>query len=596
VHVDEAVAIGIQRLRVIDVETGDQPIYNEDRSVVVVLNGEIYNFRELRRELEGRGHAFSTAGDTEVIVHLYEELGDACVERLAGMFAFALWDLRKQRLLVARDRVGKKPLYYHRGATGLLFASELQALMANRSVPRDLDPSSLDEFLAYGYINAPETIWRGVSKLAPGHLMSWQEGELAEVRRWWELDYTSKTTAELPELEAEIRARISKAVQRRMIADVPLGAFLSGGIDSSIVVSEMAHQSPNPVKTFSIGFEQEAYNELPGARMVAERFATDHTEFTVKPEAVELMPKLVRHYGEPYADSSAIPSFYLAELTRRHVTVALNGDGGDESFGGYLRYAANVATGWVDSVPRPLRRAGERAATRILAERQRRTGSAYARRYLTTLASDAPDRYAAHVGIFDAAERANLLDPDLIDEIDPARAPGMIRQPWAAAGAGSRLDVLLKTDVETYLPGDLLVKMDIATMAHSLEGRSPLLDHEVMELAASIPARYKIRGRQKKWILRDAYRGIIPDEILDGRKRGFGVPIGAWFRDELRDWTREVLFQPELAGGMLRPQPVRALVDMHQSGATDASFQIWALLCLEFWHRETDRAAEDRCG
>ena len=595
-HLSDRVGLGIQRLRVIDLETGDQPIYNEDRSVVVVLNGEIYNFRELREDLQRKGHSFSTAGDTEVIVHLYEEHGERCVERLAGMFAFALWDERRRRLLIARDRVGKKPLHYHHARDGSLqFASELQALMADRGIPRNLDPSSLDEFLAYGYINAPHTIWRGVQKLPPGHLLLWEDGEL-ELHRWWELDYGEKLTAELPELEGELRARVSAAVRRRMVADVPLGAFLSGGIDSSIVVSEMAFHSSKPVRTFSIGFGHDAYNELPQARLMAERFGTEHTEFTVTPDAVGLLPKLAHHYGEPYADSSAIPSFHLAELTRQDVTVALNGDGGDESFGGYLRYAADAATGWLDAIPSPPRQLVAGLAGRMLSAGERRGYAGYARRYLTTLGEAAPDRYAAHVGIFDGAERERLLDPDVRREIDPARAPGMIRSRWERANGASTLDVILGTDVETYLPGDLLTKIDIATMAYSLEARSPLLDHEVMEFAAALPARYKVRGRQKKWLLRRAYRWQLPAAVLDGPKRGFGVPIADWLRGELSGWTREMLFAADAGGGLIDPVEVRRIVSEHQAGRGDRSYEIWSLLCLESWRREFADGTGDSAG
>ncbi len=319
----DGVGLGIQRLRVIDLETGDQPVYNEDRSVVVVLNGEIYNYRELRRELEGRGHAFSTHGDTEVIVHLYEEEGPDLVQRLSGMFAFALWDQRRERLLIARDRVGKKPLFYSEQGGSLSFASELGALMADPTIPREVDAAAIDCYLAYGYIQAPRSIWSAVKKLPPAHTLAWEDGKTS-IERYWRLDYSRKADAPLPELEEELRSRVSAAVRRRMIADVPLGALLSGGVDSAIVVSEMAAAAPDRVKTFSIGFAQEEYNELPLARLTAERFGTDHEEFTVEPDAIEIVPKLVRHYGEPFADSSAIPSFYLAELTRRA------GDGGAE--------------------------------------------------------------------------------------------------------------------------------------------------------------------------------------------------------------------------------------------------------------------------
>ena len=585
-HSANGVGLGIQRLRVIDLERGDQPIYNEDRSVVTVFNGEIYNYGELRDELRARGHNFSTDGDTEVIVHLYEELGPKLVERLSGMFALALWDERRRRLVIARDRVGKKPLYYCERDGELSFASELAALVQDPGVPRELDPSSLDCYLAFGYVQAPYSIWRDVRKLPPAHTLVWDDGRTT-LERYWRLDYSHKIDGELPELEGELRARIAASVRRRMVADVPLGAFLSGGVDSSIVVSEMATHSSAPVKTFSIGFEDERYNELPNARLIAERFATDHREFTVQPDAVSLLPELVRHYGEPYADSSAIPSFYLAELTRRHVTVALNGDGGDESFAGYLRHPANSLTGWIDRVPVGLRSTAAALSRRFLSEREQRSGRGYARRYLTTLADSAPDRYAAHLGGLDAARRAALLDPSLVEEIDPERTASVIRDPWCSATGSSRLDVLLQTDVETYLPGDLLPKMDIASMAHSLEARSPLLDPEVMSFAASLPGRYKARLTQKKWMLRRAYRYRLPAAILDGPKRGFGVPLADWFRGELRGWVQEVLFDPETrAGGLTNSRAVEKLVADHQAGHADRASDIWALVFLEMWRRE----------
>ena len=581
----DGVGLGIQRLRVIDLETGDQPVYNEDRSVVVVLNGEIYNYRELRRELEGRGHAFSTHGDTEVIVHLYEEEGPGLVQRLSGMFAFALWDERRKRLLIARDRVGKKPLFYSEQGGTLSFASELGALMADPSIPREVDPTAIDCYLAYGYVQAPRSIWRAVKKLPPAHTLVWEDGKTS-IERYWRLDYSRKADAPLPELEEELRNRVSTAVRRRMIADVPLGALLSGGVDSAIVVSEMAAAAPQRVKTFSIGFAQEEYNELPLARLTAERFGTDHEEFTVEPDAIEVVPKLVRHYGEPFADSSAIPSFYLAELTRREVTVALNGDGGDESFAGYLRYVANNLSGGLDLVPRPLRRGAAAAAERLLRLGDARGLRSYGRRFLTSIGEDAPGRYADHVCIFNRSEREGLLGEAALAAVGGETAD-VIAGPWRAASGRSRLDVLLETDVDTYLPGDLLVKMDIASMAYSLEARSPLLDPELMQFAASLPPRYKSRLTSKKWILRRAYRERVPDEVLDGKKRGFGVPLGAWFRNELRDFTREVLLDPvSLDRGLVRAEPVRALLDQHDLGGADRSMQIWSLLMLELWHRE----------
>ncbi|HEY8082595.1 MAG TPA: asparagine synthase (glutamine-hydrolyzing) [Solirubrobacterales bacterium] len=579
------VGLGIQRLRVIDLETGDQPVYNEDHSVVVVLNGEIYNYRELRRELESRGHSFSTHGDTEVIVHLYEEEGVDLVHRLSGMFAFALWDERRRRLLIARDRVGKKPLFYSERSGSLSFASELGALMADESIPREVDPTAIDCYLAYGYIQAPRSIWRAVKKLPPAHTLVWEDGS-ARIERYWHLDYSQKTDAPLPELEEELRQHIGAAVRRRMIADVPLGALLSGGVDSAVVVSEMAAAATQQVKTFSIGFAQEEYNELPLARLTAERFGTDHEEFTVEPDAIEIVPKLVRHYGEPFADSSAIPSFYLAEITRRQVTVALNGDGGDESFAGYLRYVANNLSGGLDLVPRPLRRGAAGAAERLLRLGDARGLRSYGRRFLTSVGEDAPGRYADHVCIFNRSEREALLGEAALAAVGTETAD-VIARPWREASGRSRLDVLLETDVDTYLPGDLLVKMDIASMAYSLEARSPLLDPELMQFAAALPAKYKARLASKKWILRRAYRGRIPNEVLDGKKRGFGVPLGAWFRNELRDFTRDVLLDPStLDRGLFGEAQVRDLLALHEGGGADRSMQIWALLMLALWHSE----------
>jgi asparagine synthase (glutamine-hydrolysing) len=593
IHQSNGAAIGIQRLRVIDLETGDQPIYNEDRSVAVVLNGEIYNFQELRSGLERRGHSFYTRSDTEVIAHLYEERGPDLVEELNGMFALAVWDERRRRLLLARDRVGKKPLFYAQGEGWLSFASELPALMPDPEIRAAIDPSSIDCYLAYGYIAAPHSIWRDVRKLRPAHTLVWENGE-AKVNRYWRLDYSRKRSDDRRELEEELRERLGAAVRRRMISDVPLGAFLSGGVDSSIVVSEMAAGSTGPVKTFSIGFEEEEYNELPHARVIADRFGTDHHEFVVQPDAIELVPKLVRHYGEPYADSSAIPTFYLAELTRRHVTVALNGDGGDESFAGYLRHVANSLTGHLDSVPRSLRR-GVAALGRTL---PRRPGSksllSRAQRLLVSADADSIERYRRHVSVFNDAERAELLDPDFRASIDEWRAPAVISTPWLAATGSTMLDRLLEVDVNTYLPEDLLVKVDIASMAYSLEARSPFLDPEVMGFAASLPPREKASLGRKKLLLRRAYRGRVPDSILDGAKRGFGVPLGAWFRGDLQGYARDLLLdRTTLDRGYLNESAVRGILDAHAAGQGDRSLQLWALIMLETWHRQLGSGASD---
>ena len=586
IHRDGNVALGIQRLRVIDLDTGDQPIYNEDRSVAVVLNGEIYNYRELRAELRQRGHTLTTNGDTEVIAHLYEEHGIDCVRRLHGMFAFALWDTRRQQLLLARDRVGKKPLLYCERDGVLSFASEMAALLGDHEIPREVDHEALDAYLTLGYVPAPLTALRGVAKLPPAHTLTLRDGR-SELRRYWKLDYSAKLVdVPVDELCERLRAGLLTATKRRMISDVPLGAFLSGGIDSSAVVAAMAQQSAEPVRTFSIGFDHQGFDELPHARQVAERFGTIHEEFQVRADAVEIVPKIVRHYGEPFADSSAIPSFYLAELTRRQVTVALNGDGGDESFGGYTRYVANRLANRLDAIPGPLRRAVAGAAARLPAGGHVGSLQNKTRRFAGALALDAPARYASYMSWFDSAQRRELYTPAFAAGAGLA-GERAIAASWASSSGASVVDKLLEVDVNTYLVGDLIAKIDTATMAYGLEARSPFLDHELMELAASIPASLKVRGSEKKWILRETLRGWLPDEILDRPKQGFSVPLSGWLRGDLRAWSREVLLDCEtLDRGYFRRDVIAGLLDRHAAGRDDDDKRIWALLMLELWHRE----------
>jgi asparagine synthase (glutamine-hydrolysing) len=578
------VGIGIQRLRVIDLETGDQPIYNEDRSIAVVLNGEIYNYRELRAELEEAGHRFATRSDTEVIAHLYEEHGSGLVERLHGMFAFAVWDGPRRTLLLARDRVGKKPLYYHETDGELAFASELNALMADTAIPRRIDPGALDAYLAYGYVPAPLSIWNGVRKLEPAHLLTWKRGQ-AETSRYWSLDYSEKVSGTPRELGEELRRLIEGAVRRRMIADVPLGAFLSGGMDSSIVVAEMARASDRPVRTYSIGFDEPEYDERAKARAVAELFSTDHHEEVIRPDAIGALPEIAQRYGEPYADSSALPSLALAEFARRGVTVALNGDGGDENFAGYLRYTANAATARIEQLPLPVRSRLARVGESMSSGMARRGARAYAQRFLAAVDEPLASRYASHVSIFNATDRANLLN-GAAPLHSPEQTTAMITDKYERATGTSVLDRLLEVDVHTYLPDDLLVKVDIATMAHSLEARSPLLDHTVMEFAASLPTDLKALAGRRKRLLRIAYDGLLPESTLHGRKMGFAVPLDHWFRGKLGDYAEEVLLDPSAATGeYLNGSVIRGMLTEHQEGRGEASAKLWSLLCLEWWHR-----------
>lgn len=587
IYIGERVGLGIQRLRVIDLETGDQPIFSEDRSVVVVLNGEIYNFRQLRAQLRAKGHHFATEGDTEVIAHLYEEHGPSCVQLLDGMFAFALWDGRDETLLLARDRVGKKPLFYAQREGGLTFASELGALVLDEEIERRVNPVALDCYLAYGCIQAPHSIFEGVRKLPPASILLYRGGT-AEITRYWHLDYSQKlATGNRREIAQEVRTSIRQAVRKRLVADVPLGAFLSGGIDSSAVVWAMAQESDEQVKTFSIGFSSEDFDELPHARTIATLFGTEHHELMVEPDAIEIVPRIVRHYGEPFADPSAVPTFYVAEMTRRHVTVALNGDGGDEAFGGYSRYAAVLLMERLARLPRPLPAVASAIARRLPRGRAVNSQRERIRRLVSALDLPPPARYARYMACFDGHQREALYSDELKAELGQSKAPSVIAEPWLAASGNSPIDAVLEVDTEFFLPADLLVKIDIATMAHSLEARSPLLDPTLLQLAASLPPELKVHGTQKKVILRDAMRGHLPDEILDRPKQGFGIPLVHWLRGPLRQWSREILLDnAALRRGWFRRGQVEALLDRHASGREDCSTRIWALLMLELWCRE----------
>ncbi|WP_338676833.1 asparagine synthase (glutamine-hydrolyzing) [Streptomyces sp. SCSIO 30461] len=583
-HTDEHVALGMRRLAIIDVTGGDQPIANEDRSVIAVFNGEIYNFGDLRRELLARGHRFRTGSDGECIVHLYEECGEALVHRLRGMFAFALWDVKRRRLLLARDRIGKKPLYYRDTGSALLFASELKALTAVAPGDREVDPVALHHYLTYQYVPAPWSILRDVRKLPPGHLLSWQDGRTS-VRRYWRLDF-SPADRRVDEHEAAERTRelLLEATRIRMVAERPLGAFLSGGVDSSAVVAAMARSTDRPVKTFAIGFDDARYDEREHARVVARRYGTDHHEFVVDASALAVLPTLTWHFDEPFADSSAIPSFYVAQLSKQQVTVALNGDGGDESFGGYTRYALMARTSRLraPAITHPaLRRlAGllhDRCSTRAPL---RKAGTA-----LRMLSETPRHRYARLMSYLGPEQKHELYTDELRRELSGVDSYVLMEQAFAASRAGSLPNQLMDVDVHTYLPGDLLVKVDITTMAHSLEARSPFLDHQLMEWAARLPASLKVRGTTTKYLLKKALEGWLPSEVLHRPKQGFGVPLDHWLRTELKDLAWDVLTdRTARSRGFFRPEAVRALLDEHMAGANHAR-GLWALMQFELWHR-----------
>ena len=587
VHGRASVGLGMRRLSVIDLSTGKQPIHNEDKTVWVVLNGEIYNYTDLRKELEAKGHRFYTQSDTEAIVHAYEEYGDDVPRHLRGMFAFALWDEKQQRLLLARDRVGKKPLLYAIIGSELVFASEFQAILRHPDVSRDVNLDAISHYLSFMCVPAPITAFAGVRKLEPGHVLSWQNGEV-EIRRYWSLDFRHKIDITEREAGERVVDLLRDAVRVRLMSDVPLGAFLSGGIDSSAVVALMSELSTERVKTFSIGFEEQEFNEIGHARRVAERFGTEHHEFVVRPNAVEVLPTLVRHYGEPYADSSAIPTYYLAKMTRQHVTVALNGDGGDECFAGYERYAAMRIAERYHRLPRLFREQLVEPAIGALPEAgSMRSRLGKARRFLNVMGRPVGERYLRWTSAISEELKAELCTTEFLARTSAAKAIGYV-QPWFEGnGEIDIVDRALMADTAHYLPNDLLVKVDIASMAVSLEARSPFLDHHVMEFAASLPARFKLRGLTTKHLLKNALKGLLPPENLTRSKMGFGVPIGQWFRGELKAFLAETILSDRALGrGYFKRESVNHLVEEHTDGRRDYAHQLWTLLMLELWHQE----------
>ncbi len=581
------IALAQRRLAIVDLSpTGHQPMSNEDGSVWITYNGEIYNHPTLRPQLEARGHRYRGTSDTETILHLYEEYGRNCVTHLRGMFAFALWDERQQTLLLARDRFGKKPLVYAQTADGLVFASELKALLQDEQVSREIDELALQEYLTYGFVPAPRTIFRQIRKLPPAHTLLWQNGRIT-ITRYWSLSYLPKLALSEAEAAEQLTHHLREAVQIRLMSDVPLGAFLSGGIDSSAVVAFMAEAMKEPVKTFSIGFSADSYDETAYARQVAAHFQTEHHEFFVAPDALAILPELVWGYGEPFADSSALPTYYVAKMTRQHVTVALNGDGGDELFGGYARYQAHRLALSFERLPHFLREKLLPAFAAFLPESDA-YGSPTRRLKHFLLAQQQPldRRYGRWLTLMDDAQKFALYTPDFAAQMRPYDAFTPLAEVYEQTADLPWLDRLLHLDSHTYLPDDLLVKVDIATMLHSLEGRSPFLDHELAEFAARLPLSYKIRGRQGKYLLRKALAPYLPPAILRRPKQGFAVPLAGWFRRELRETVQAVLLDERaVARGIFQETAVAHLLNEHVTGQANHRYPIWQLLMLELWFR-----------
>jgi asparagine synthase (glutamine-hydrolysing) len=580
IHVEPGVGLGMRRLSIIDLATGHQPIRSEDGTVWVVFNGEIYNYRELRRELEAAGHSFSTSSDTETIVHAYEEWGEAAVARLRGMFAIALWDAKARTLLLARDRAGIKPLHYVESGGRLYFGSEIKSLLAAGAVERRVDLEALDHYLSYLYAPRDRSVFAGVRKLPPGHTLLWRDGR-AIVQPFWEIPAVEPFTGTEREAAARLRAVLADAVRSHMVSDVPLGAFLSGGIDSSIVVGLMAEASDRPVQTFSIGFDEPEFDELDHARAIARHFRTDHHEFVVRPDGIAILDRLIAHFDEPFADSSAIPTWYVSQIAREHVTVVLSGDGGDELFGGYDRYLPHPRVARFDRLPIPGRRRIARALWPLLPHGVR------GRNFLRHVSKDDDGRYLDSMAFFQPDEKDALYAADVREALRDRYAdalPAARLRRFAALPAHARM---MRLDFETYLPEDVLTKVDRTSMAHSIESRVPLLDNEVIAFASSLPASMKIRDGRRKHVLKAAVADLLPPQILDRKKHGFGVPIGAWFRGRLSDLLADVLTAPRTRQrGYFEPAFVDRLVAEHHAGTRDHTLRLWQLLVLELWHRE----------
>ncbi|HVD24479.1 MAG TPA: asparagine synthase (glutamine-hydrolyzing) [Gaiellaceae bacterium] len=571
--VDGPVALASRRLSIIDLETGDQPIANEDGTVHVIQNGELYNYRELRAELERAGHRFATQSDTEVLVHLYEQHGDGFAERLRGMFAIAVWDARRRRLVLARDAFGIKPLYYRADGADLLFASELRAL------PRgDLDPEALQAFLAFNSVPGPLSIFAGTRKLPPGHLLVWEGGkvELSRFARPAPADAADVRREDEDELAEELRARLRDSVRAHLIADVPVGVLLSGGVDSGLLAALAAQESAEAVHTFSIGFEESSFDELEDARSVAAQYATDHREVVLRPDAALLLPALAEAFDEPFADSSALPTYLVSELAASHVKVALSGEGGDELFGGYYTYAADLLAlrvGRLAPLARPV-------VERLPSSSRKASFDYKAKRFVRGATLPPLERHHAWKEIFSPELRAELTgrtpNGDPVD---------LLRARFAETEGAELLARLQDVDLGTYLVDDLLVKTDRASMAHSLEARVPYLDPLVAGLAQALPTRLKVSGLRKKRLLRKAAAPLLPRRIVYGRKRGFSIPAAAWLRGELEPFARDVLSPNTLRRqGYFRPEPVTRLIDRHVAGEEDLSRQLWGLLAFTLWH------------
>ena len=589
-YVNGDVGMGMRRLAIIDIESGDQPIFNEDRSMAIVYNGEIYNFQELRSQLENLDHKFSTNSDTEVIIHAYEQWGDECLVKFNGMFAFSLWDDRQKRLLIARDRMGQKPLYWHFSPQALLWASEAKALLKAPWVQPDINKLALHHYLTLQYTPNPLTIYDGIYQLPAAHKLVFENGQKPKISRWWQLKFEPKWQIDDVEAKEQARELLKAGIRRRLISEVPLGAFLSGGIDSSIIVALMSEESSFPVKSFSIGFEESHYSEAEYARQVALRYGTDHHEFLFRPDdLVDVIEGVICAADEPFADPAALPLYELARETRRYVTVALSGDGGDETLAGYRRYAMDKVLkpyaklpGWITQKAIPASVSFLPEPGWIPEDRNPLTGLKRLGQFASTTEKASLIRWGSY---FSHAGKLDLYNDHWRQKLSGEFTEGLLAIAFDQANADSLLDRTLYADQVTYLSGDLLPKTDRVTMAHSVEARAPFLDADWVEWTARLPEKYKVRGMQTKWLLKHGFTEEVPANIRSRGKQGFSIPLGQWLRNELREWTQETLMDSIFLSEVVNPQAVQNLYMEHQTGRVNNGKKLWALLMVALWAR-----------
>ncbi|MFH1416460.1 MAG: asparagine synthase (glutamine-hydrolyzing), partial [Elusimicrobiota bacterium] len=581
--------LAIRRLSIIDLHTGHQPIHNEDKTVWVVLNGEIYNYKELRDDLAARGHVFYTESDTEVIVHLWEEYREKLLEYLRGMFAIALWDEKDEVLFLARDRLGQKPLVYSFVDNTLIFASEIKALLEYPGIKREINLRAIDNYLSLKYIPAPDTIFRDIKKLEPAAYLIYKKDRLHKISKYWAPDLTIKRDMDLNESSEILLCMIKESIKLRLRSDVPLGVFLSGGLDSSVLVALMSGMTENRIKTYSIGFDEEDFSELKYARIIAERYGTEHNEITVKPRSKDILHKIAWHYDEPFGDSSAIPSYYVSHETQKHVKVALSGDAGDENFAGYSRYEnfLRLRNRIYDPVSGILGRYPNKLLNILPYDR---TGCGSFSRfgsYLNRITLGVPERYFDNMAVFNDNDKKELYLSSINTDIMKQRGAGYIENIFKDYTENDLINRMLYTDMNSYLPQQLLVKMDIASMMNSLEVRSPFIDHNIVEYSLKIPGKYKINKGVRKYILKKALKDILPEDVLKRSKQGFSVPVDEWFRNDWKDYFKEtVLSEQACKRGYFNKGYIEKIFNLHLERKSQNGARLWNLLMLELWHRE----------